>query len=236
MIRDKNKALNKIVKVLTGLDIVLGITVFIALLAVIALGIVSHISGVTYIFGISGNSMFPTIQTNALVALEETPFDELQVGDIILFRQRTDTGGKITFSDEDFQSGAAHKSFNLKGDSPEESYKDEGISYEDGSYTIHRIVEIREADESGDRAVFTRGDNNPVSDRRTVMESGYVSRAAWHLNYVGLFMRIMFEYKGVCWLLGICAALTITVIMIRPGQEKTEASEVKADAFSDNQE
>ena len=233
MIRDKNKALNKIVKVLKGLDIVLGIIIVIALLAVIALGIISRISGVTYIFGISGNSMFPTIQTNALVALEETPFDELQVGDIIIFRQRIDTGSKITFSDEDLQSGVAQKSFNLK-DSPEESYKDEGISYKDGNYTIHRIIEIREADESGDRAIFTRGDNNPVNDRRTVMKSGYVSRVAWHLNYVGLFMRIMFYYKGVYWLLGICAVLTIAVIIIRPRLEETAVSEVKEDAISDH--
>ena len=68
------------------------------------------------------------------------------------------------------------------------------------------------------------------------MESGYVSRAAWHLNYVGLLMRIMFEHKGVYWLLGICAVPTIIVIIVRPGQEETEASEVNADAVSDNQE
>ena len=222
MIRDKNKALNKMVKVLTGLDIVLSITIVIALLAVIAFGIVSHVSGVTYIFGISGNSMFPTIQTNALVALEETPFDELQVGDIIIFRQRTDTGGKITFSDEDFQSGAAHKSFNLKGDSPEKSYKDEGISYEDGSYTIHRIVEIREADESGDRAVFTRGDNNPVNDRRTVMESGYVSRAAWHVNYLGDIIKQIYQKEFIICLFGSFAVVTVLLRLVKSRSEEKE--------------
>lgn len=220
----KNTALKKIAKVLTGLDIFLGTVFVMTLLAALVFGIISSVSGVTYAYEISGDSMLPTLQNNALVALEKKPFDELQVGDIILFRHRADTGWEISFSDEDMSSGVAYKSFDLTGDSPEKSYKDEGIIYKEGRYTLHRIVEIREADETGDRALFTRGDNNPGDDMKTVMESGYVAKVAWHLNYVGLFIRLMFSYKGVFWLLGICAVLTIAIFVMRIKSEELESS------------
>lgn len=42
MIRDKNRALNKIVKVLTGLDIALGIIIVIALLVVASSDLISR--------------------------------------------------------------------------------------------------------------------------------------------------------------------------------------------------
>lgn len=223
--KDKNTVLNRIAKVLTRLDIVLGTVFVMSLLAALVFGIISSVSGVEYVYEISGDSMLPTLQNNALVALEEKPFHELQVGDIILFRHRADTGWEISFSDEDMGSGVAYKSFDLTGDSPEESYKDEGIIYKEGSYTLHRIVGIREADDTGDRALFTRGDNNSGDDMKTVMESGYVARVAWHLNYAGLFIRLMFSCKGVYWLIGICAVLTIAVFVLRIKSEELESSD-----------
>ena len=221
MSKDKRTVL---IKVLTGFDIVLGAVFVISILAAVAIGIIPSVSGMKYVYTLSGDSMYPTIQDNAIVILEEKPFDELQVGDIILFRHRANTDWEISILDEDMASGVAYKSFDLTGDSPDESYKDEGISYKDGYYTLHRIVEIKEADASGDRALFTRGDNNPGNDLKTVMESGYVSKVAWHLNYVEAFMRLMFDYKGLYWLIGICAALTIAVFVLRIKSEKEEPS------------
>ena len=154
-------------------------------------------------------------------------FEDLQVGDIICFRDRSDSIAVATASfsinmdvvylDEngnEYDNADGKGTIVLKKGEPSEvkyasyptpddlsaSYKDEGIEYQNVNYLImHRIVAIREADETSDRAIFTQGDNNDERDPKTVLSSGYVDKVIWYCDYLGwpLYFLMHGGYYGL---------------------------------------
>jgi signal peptidase I len=91
---------------------------------------------------VSGPSMQPTILSGSIEMIAKTPFDKLQVGDVIVF-----TPLEALLSPETCQSGA-----------PPTLVTDANIP----CFVIHRIVNIS-TNSRGERIVQTRGDNNQYS-------------------------------------------------------------------------
>jgi signal peptidase I len=91
---------------------------------------------------VSGPSMQPTILSGSIEMISKTPFDKLQVGDVIVF-----TPLEALLSPEACQSGA-----------PPTLVTDANIP----CFVIHRIVNIT-TNAQGERILTTKGDNNPYS-------------------------------------------------------------------------
>ena len=162
--------------------------------------------------GASGQSMDPTILDGALTTWSDrVQFSDLEVGDIIIFREWADVTEKVY--DQAHSTIAARR----EGEEPEEeekpTYRDEGIEYAEDKYVMHRIVEIRQDDEYLDRALFTRGDNNRNLDPRPTFESGYVGVITWTMNYIGWPFRIMYVDNGFFWLVGVTVFLGAALLI-----------------------
>jgi signal peptidase I len=91
---------------------------------------------------VSGPSMQPTILSGSIELISKTPFDKLQVGDVIVF-----TPLEALLSPQACQSGA-----------PPTLVTDANIP----CFVIHRIVNISTNPE-GQRILTTKGDNNQFS-------------------------------------------------------------------------
>ncbi len=172
--------------------------------------------------------MDPTILDGALtIWSDRVPFADLKVGDIIIYRVWSDV------TENRWATVSTTLKLYKEGEEPQESedqetqekqtYRDEGIIYAPDSYTMHRIVEIRQDDEYLDRALFTRGDNNnPNSfDPRPTFESGYVGVVIWTANYIGWPFRLMFGYKGLLWLIGAAVVLGIGLVIMRVREQRS---------------
>ncbi len=91
---------------------------------------------------VSGGSMQPTILPGSIEMISKTPFNQLKVGDVIVF-----TPLEALLSPEACQSGA-----------PPTLVTDANIP----CFVIHRIVNIS-TDAQGERILTTKGDNNQIS-------------------------------------------------------------------------
>jgi signal peptidase I len=98
---------------------------------------------------VSGPSMQPTIPSGSIEVIAKTPFDQLKVGDIIVF-----TPMEALLSPQACQSGA-----------PPTLASDANIP----CFVIHRIHKIS-VNSQGQRILETKGDNNeaPICDQNTI--------------------------------------------------------------------
>ena len=134
-----------------------------------------------------GISMEPTLKERALFILDEgIPFSDLQIGDIIAFKERTDAGQRYGFHNGTSQPKEYRGVIVQPGESVQNppQARDEGITYTE-KHIIHRIVDIRPADENHDIAYWTQGDNSSFIDNRVVMESGFEGKVIWYANGLG---------------------------------------------------
>lgn len=176
-----------------------------------------NLFGVYFYANSHGESMLPTVKDGTLFLAatpKRVPFDELEVGDIIVFRERMDKGSfslkMVPVIDGDkfwFEFQGVEDNY-----SPEFPQHDEGIMY-NNDLIMHRIVEIREADDEGDRAVYTKGDNNEKREPWPVLESGLHSKVLWYCNYIGWPVHLIFE-TGAFILLFAVSSLTGVIILI----------------------
>ena len=134
-----------------------------------------------------GTSMEPALKERALFILDEgIPFSDLQVGDIIAFRERTDAGQRYGFHNGTPYPKEYHGVIVQPGETVQNppQARDEGITYTDRGI-IHRIVDVRSDDADHDLAYWTQGDNSSAVDNRVVMESGFDGKVIWYANGLG---------------------------------------------------
>jgi hypothetical protein len=182
------------------------------------------------IFGVgidisNGDSMLPTIDDFTLSvwrSAEKAPFEELKVGDIIIFKEQK----RQTF----VSSGVISSNFSVvvekgdygeveKGDYGEEEKveveekKDEvtpepapeKIEYTD-TCILHRIIRI---DEEG---VFTQGDHNKKPDPFSVPENAYVGLITQNIPYLGAPVRFMIRWYP--WMVGVACVFSIGLVFL----------------------
>lgn len=89
---------------------------------------------------VTGTSMQPTIMPGTIAMIDKTPFNQLKVGDIIVFVPQVALGVSCNSS----------PSNSLTSETPVPCY------------IIHRIVSIT-TNANGQRIITTKGDNNPTS-------------------------------------------------------------------------
>ena len=187
--------------------------------------------GIHFDVSANGHSMDPTLLKGSMcIWSDRIPFSDLEVGDIIIYRDWADTIGNtklsVTVTTKVYKEGEEPPA----EDTEKQTYRDEGIEYASDQYTLHRIVEIRQDDEYLDRALFTRGDNNnPHSvDPHPTFESGYVGAVIWHMNYIGWPFRIMYTNRGLIWLIGAACILGIILLiwlLFTPSESSDKAAD-----------
>lgn len=146
-------------------------------------------------------SMQPLMVGETLL-LEDTrvKFEDLEVGDIISYRERADVGDNVashSFVIRNYAPGSKLPE-EEKIEEPK-TYKDEGIQYKPDINIVHRVVEI--IDGQGDRAVICKGDNNPVNDPKVVMASALNGKVIWSKSYIGAAFRWLYKDGSVLWLM-----------------------------------
>ena len=174
--------------------------------------------------------MEPTIKEGCLAICDENvPFEDIQVGDIILFKERSSimsgsASSVVTFtlapadSDTSTPAPVDASSTEEEVDAPSgeiddtdvgEKFEDTDIRYT-GNTVMHRVVEINE---QADRALFTEGDGNGYRDQLPVMKSGYIGKYIFHMNYIGWPLRILTN-KWVFASLGIATLILLAIVLI----------------------
>ena len=198
-----------IIRILIALDIVL----YIATAFFYSVLYIDRNTQYEIVYKTSGESMLPTINDKCVIITYPTPFEELQVGDIIDFREdKTDEARKSYDNGTDKPSGFTNMTV------PPHTYmenppydRDVGIEYVDGVSIIHRIIEIREADENFDRALFTQGDNNPEREFRSVMESGYKAKVIHIIPFGSELLKRLYDEEQI---IGLLSAAFFLMLLI----------------------
>ena len=183
--------------------------------------------GIQLTVNTTGTSMEPTIKEGCLAICDENvPFEDIQVGDIILFQERSsimsgsastvvtftlpgsaDSASSSPAPTEEEVDATSDPAVNAAYDTDvEEKFEDTDIRYT-GSTVMHRVVEINE---NSDRALFTEGDGNGYRDQLPVMKSGYIGKYIFHMNYIGWPLRILTNK----WVFSVLGAITLILLAI----------------------
>ena len=184
-----------------------------------------------------GHSMEPSIRGNALILIstpDRTPFEDLNVGDIILFKEpkglNTATDSiKVHISKVGSPSSDTLSSTSdiTTPDMPpeDEMHEMENIEYLLDRAVLHRIIDIVEintpsssSDTAGseERILTTKGDSNPIPDRYPVNADAYLGRMLWHVDYVGSVLLFLHTHFTVILLLTVAMSLmTLATALLR---------------------
>ena len=189
-------------------------------------------------YHLTGDSMNPTMNESGLTVLCTTPFEDLQIGDVILFKRRYEELSE-TFvyglrSEKRYmnESGEAVKEYDSEHPievidnipsgkvseeagfqdvlDPDSVFYDDGLEYTPGEYIMHRVVSINT---NGDKALATKGDNNKALEEFPVMESGYLAKVVWYRDGLGEVCRNLISlFPYLC---GASAGLWLLVRVIK---------------------
>ena len=179
--------------------------------------------GITLNFSTHGNSMDPTIRGNAFVVISTAvPFEELNPGDIILFKEPKGLNTatdiiKVHISKVD-ENGSPYSDSASPGETASESasesesiYSLENIEYLPNRAVLHRIVDIKDA-EDAQTLLITQGDANPYLDRYPVTEDAYLGRMLWHADFVGEIINILYQNFTVITALTVVMSLATALL------------------------
>ena len=192
------KNIEKQLSILRFLLFPLGALTALYVLSVIVLFLILPLFGYSITSTVDSPSMNPLMMGETLL-LEDTRigFEDLEVGDIISYRERVDADDNratATFKIRNYPAGSKPPA-----EEPEPKYKDEGIQYKPDINIVHRVVEI--IDGQGDRAIICKGDNNPVNDPKVVMASALNGKVIWSKSYIGVAYRWLYKDGSVLWLM-----------------------------------
>ena len=170
--------------------------------------------GIRVAFCTVGESMLPTMRPGTFSVAKMVPFDDLEVGDVIVYKQREDpiaitSKGTIHFKkvmiEQTDENGVVEMVPGVVAETEAEDpssyaksdrsavYQDKNVKYKIFAIpVVHRITEIREEGEFGDKVLFTKGDNNEAEDHYPVLESGYCGKVIWYMNGLGFFVLGIF--------------------------------------------
>ena len=166
----------RIIQIITGI-----ISLFFGLFAVLIM-VFFPLAGIYFDYNSHGSSMEPAL-TNAVdirISPKWTPFDELQIGDIIVFRQEDYPEDRPPGKVYALAWDKDHTKFQLVPEvEPEETKK----------YILirHRIIAINE------NSLVTKGDNNELRDLQTVQPENYQGKIVWHMNHINWLFKAMYQ-------------------------------------------
>ena len=201
--------------------------------------------GLYFAANVQGDSMYPLIKEGALLLIADytaAPFSDLQEGDIVIYRERTNTVPIILdlsptveetdgSSDDPVVFSSKMVTVTPGLDSQDGSYTDEGAEYNSDRNVLHQIIKVNVADEDGDRVIFTRGINNSCDDPKATFESGYLGKLLWHMNGIGPAYRFFITGPGLI-MLGILYGLTLVNYCVRAIQSYRESKKAAEYAHS----
>lgn len=198
----------RIWRVLVKMDVLIW-AVFLFFLLLLAVNSLTSAFGFSFVHFVHGDSMLPTMDENTWVVSKKVPFSELQVGDIITFRERKDSVfGKTAEISSNLsmtpKEERTEEKVNEVIKAAEEPPKE--IEYTDDTI-MHRIVAISE------EGIITQGDNNNAPDHFPVVESGYLAKTVFFLRYVAWPMVMMRKYY--LWVIGAAVLLGIVAFIVR---------------------
>ena len=224
---NKSKVLLIPIRILIALTVILWVT-SLFFYAVLVVSKTSSEYGLIY--NIEGTSMNPTIDENCTLVVDYTPFEQLQVGDIISYKMNKTHEARMSYQNQS-NKPFVEKNMTIPPHSvvKNPAYdKDVDIKYLEDTNVVHRIIEIREADENYDRALFTQGDNCPERDFRSIMKSGYNCKVIYIIPFGGKLLGMLYVRKGIYGIFAatmICTFLTLVMIGKRLGKlEKMAAN------------
>ena len=169
----------KIIQIIVGI-----ISVFFGIFAVVFIAILP-LMGIYFDFNTHGASMEPTLTNDVSIRLspERAPYEDLQVGDIIVFRQKdyqeiNGSPGEVYVPEwnED------HTKFRLV---PQTELGEESPKY---MLIRHRIIAINE------NGLVTKGDNNAYQDFPLVQSKEYEGKLVWHMNHINWLFKALYRY------------------------------------------
>ena len=200
--------------------------------------------GIQLTVNTTGTSIEPTIKEGCLAICDENvPFEDIQVGDIICFRERSSimsgsASAMVTFTlaptdsasptpapvdasreDADVENTEAENptvdiSSSEGVDATDAEDTDEGFVDTDIRYTGNTVMHrVVEINENSDRALITEGDGNGYRDQLPVMKSGYIGKYIFYMNYIGWPLRILTN-KWVFSVLGAVTLILLAIVLI----------------------
>ena len=123
--------------------------------------------------------MEPTLTNHVDIRLgpELVPYEELRVGDIIVFRQEDGPPGR-TFLPE---WNDEHNKYQFIPDTEQEEAK---------KYirVMHRVISINK------NGLITKGDNNEFVDFFPVKADDYQGKIIWHMNHIDWLFKGLYRY------------------------------------------
>ena len=143
------------------------------------------LTGIYFDYDTHGSSMEPALTNEVTIRLspERVPFEDLQVGDIILFRQKdyqkNNMPPGVVYTPEWNED---HTRLQLIHETELEEESQEYINIQ------HRIIEINE------KGLVTKGDNNEFQDFLTVKPEEYQGKIVWHINHINWLFKAMYQY------------------------------------------
>lgn len=211
---------SRVMKILGRIEIVLVIIALFFSLFIIIFEKVLPARGLHVLYNNEGQSMEPTLREGGLVISDDTPYEELQVGDIIEFRNIfRDINMSVTTFKKNPETG-----------------KLEAVSVNEQNIpgardnVIHRIITI---DEEG---LHTRGDNNPANDPKPIPRDAYISKITWHMNYIGWPFKIMYAHGGfygniiVIIIVGVSILITWKIANVNKPDDRNSAELTESEA------
>jgi len=205
----KSKSSNSVVRILIYL-----LPIFAIIAGYGAIIVVTH---ETYPFTIvTGTSMQPSIMPGTVALIDRVPFDQLKIGDVIVFVPQ------IALY---FQCNSSPSS-SLTQETPVPCY------------IIHRIVSIT-TNSQGQMIVQTKGDNNPSSLQNydtDINSSMYIGQVVLQFPLVGYAtVQPYNEYLAVIILIALAAELLYDRRMTRREKVQAESQQPAPVTGSDNQ-
>ena len=169
----------KIIQIVSGI-----ISLFFGIFAVVFIAILP-LMGIYFDYNIQGASMEPALTNDVDIRLspEWVPYEDLEVGDIILFRQKdyleSNMPPGIVYAPEWNED---HTKFQLVRQTELEEESPKYIRVR------HRIIAINED------GLVTKGDNNEFRDFLPVKSEEYQGKIVWHMNHINWLFKAMYRY------------------------------------------
>ncbi len=166
----------KTIQIISGI-----ISYFFGIFALVFI-IILPLMGIYFDYNTNGTSMEPTLINDVYIRLSPklVPFEDLQVGDIIRFRQIDYQGPPGPVYVPEWNEDHTQIHFTRQTE----------LTQEPNKYTLihHRIIAINE------NGLVTKGDNNELSDYPPVKPEEYKGKIIWHLNHINWLFKAMYKY------------------------------------------
>ena len=177
------------------------ISLFFGLFALVFIAILP-LMGIYFDYNIYGASMEPAL-TNAVdirLSPKWAPYEDLKVGDIILFRQKD-------YLESNMPPGAVYVPEWNKDHTKLDLVRQTELEEEPPKYirVQHRIIAISE------KGLVTKGDKNEYPDFLSVKPEEYQGKIVWHMNHINWLFKAMYRYGlwAVCVILFVVTSFNL---------------------------